>query len=316
MRRFAQLQCEVVMVGEHVAEVERLDEICPEDFVGTVTQQNEACLSCHTNNNRVGWHGSIHERRDLACVSCHKIHTEHDQVTDRAEQPQVCYRCHAERPRRLRPTLGASGSLRGNDLHVVPRATRLAVPVAAYETDGQPNRYSCHAEKRGPFLWEHPPVAEDCNNCHNSHGSTNPSLLKLRPPLLCQQCRSGHPSIAYREGLPGHTPSANLLGGSCVNCHSHVHGSTRRPVRRADASLMNDPFSTDRCLGRRLALSLTALVCAVHAGLVGAQQLPPRPDTSAWACEDCTADTGTAGSIDVGYVGADGTNDRFGTSRE
>ncbi len=75
---------------------------------------------------------------------------------------------------------------------------------------------------------------------------------------------------------------------------------------------MNDPFSTDRCLGRRLALSLTALVCAVHAGLVGAQQLPPRPDTSAWACEDCTADTGTAGSIDVGYVGADGTNDLFG----
>jgi DmsE family decaheme c-type cytochrome len=87
---------------------------------------------------------------------------------------------------------------------------------------------SCHAQYRGPFLWEHPPVAEDCNNCHNSHGSTNPSLLKLRPPLLCQQCHSsaGHPSIAYTgQGLPGHTPSAILLGGSCLNCHSHVHGS-------------------------------------------------------------------------------------------
>ena len=24
------------------------------------------------------------------------------------------------------------------------------------------NCYKCHAEKRGPFLWEHPPVRENC----------------------------------------------------------------------------------------------------------------------------------------------------------
>src|ERR1700752_3285304 len=76
---------------------------------------------------------------------------------------------------------------------------------------------------------------------------------------------------------------------------------------------MNDPCSTDRYPRRSLALSLTALACAVHAAVVGAQELPPPPDTSTWACEDCTADTGTTGSIDVGGVGANGSDDLFGT---
>jgi len=37
--------------------------------------------------------------------------------------------------------------------------------------------YQCHAEKRGPWLWEHPPVRESCLNCHSPHGSNQASLL-------------------------------------------------------------------------------------------------------------------------------------------
>jgi DmsE family decaheme c-type cytochrome len=88
--------------------------------------------------------------------------------------------------------------------------------------------YTCHAEKRGPVLWEHAPVAENCANCHTPHGSINPTLLVKRPPLLCQSCHSqaGHPSVARTgAGLPGGNPSGFLLSGSCVNCHSAVHGS-------------------------------------------------------------------------------------------
>ena len=29
--------------------------------------------------------------------------------------------------------------------------------------------YQCHAEKRGPFLWEHAPVQENCMTCHSAH---------------------------------------------------------------------------------------------------------------------------------------------------
>jgi DmsE family decaheme c-type cytochrome len=87
---------------------------------------------------------------------------------------------------------------------------------------------SCHAEYRGPFLWEHQPVTEDCSTCHEPHGSAQPALLKMRAPFLCQTCHegAGHPSIANTpKGLTGGMPSAYLLGGGCTNCHSQVHGS-------------------------------------------------------------------------------------------
>ena len=90
--------------------------------------------------------------------------------------------------------------------------------------------YTCHADKRGPLLWEHAPVSEDCSLCHTSHGAVRTALLNKSPPLLCQQCHSaaGHPSAA-RTGaaLPGGGAGGQifLLAGSCTNCHSQVHGS-------------------------------------------------------------------------------------------
>ena len=88
--------------------------------------------------------------------------------------------------------------------------------------------FACHAEKRGPYLWEHAPVAEDCGNCHDPHGSNHPGMLSLRGPMLCQGCHSqaGHPSVAAdSSGLPEGTPSGYLLGQNCMNCHNAVHGS-------------------------------------------------------------------------------------------
>jgi hypothetical protein len=53
-------------------------------------------------------------------------------------------------------------------------------------------------------------------------------MLTQRAPLLCQSCHSqqGHPSVAMETaGLPAGMPSQFLLGQSCLNCHSQVHGS-------------------------------------------------------------------------------------------
>ncbi|NIQ02933.1 MAG: cytochrome C, partial [Nitrospinaceae bacterium] len=86
--------------------------------------------------------------------------------------------------------------------------------------------YLCHQEKRGPFLWEHAPVRENCSNCHDPHGSTFDHLLKRKPPFLCQGCHMDafHPSGVYdRNEL--RSRSQNLVGKSCLNCHSQIHGS-------------------------------------------------------------------------------------------
>jgi len=90
--------------------------------------------------------------------------------------------------------------------------------------------FSCHADKRGPLLWEHAPVAEDCSLCHTAHGSVRSALLTKSPPLLCQQCHSAadHPSAARTSSsLPGGSAGGSifLVAGSCTNCHSQVHGS-------------------------------------------------------------------------------------------
>ena len=80
---------------------------------------------------------------------------------------------------------------------------------------------SCHAEKRGPFLWEHPPVTENCLNCHDPHGTITPAMLKVSPPRLCQTCHvaSLHPSEPHAAG------DRMVVSRSCSNCHQAVHGS-------------------------------------------------------------------------------------------
>lgn len=92
--------------------------------------------------------------------------------------------------------------------------------------------YTCHAEKRGPFLWEHPPASDNCANCHLPHGSNNPALLKNRQPYICEQCHdyTQHPGNVYSgRQLPttrgGTAPGQQLLLRGCANCHTQVHGT-------------------------------------------------------------------------------------------
>jgi DmsE family decaheme c-type cytochrome len=84
--------------------------------------------------------------------------------------------------------------------------------------------FTCHAEKRGPFLWTHPPQIESCANCHDPHGSNHENMLKTAKPRLCQQCHvpTQHPTRPYGRD----TASLKfVLGQSCLTCHVNIHGS-------------------------------------------------------------------------------------------
>jgi DmsE family decaheme c-type cytochrome len=85
---------------------------------------------------------------------------------------------------------------------------------------------SCHAEKRGPFLFEHMPVRESCVTCHDPHGSNNERMLVAKQPMLCQRCHvhARHPATIY-DGTQINARSNRIVGRSCVNCHSMIHGS-------------------------------------------------------------------------------------------
>jgi DmsE family decaheme c-type cytochrome len=85
---------------------------------------------------------------------------------------------------------------------------------------------SCHAEKRGPFLWDHAPVRQGCNTCHDPHGSNNDRMLVAKLPMLCQRCHIGtkHPSTIYDANQLA-KGSNRLIGRGCVQCHQQIHGS-------------------------------------------------------------------------------------------
>ncbi len=192
-----------------------------------IETQNGMCLECHDANVGFGWHNGAHAVDEVSCASCHSSHEAHDPVQRTSTQPQVCFDCHQQVRSQTMKAFGhpiMQGKMDCTGCHS-PHGddTEGFQQLTANDTC-----FQCHAEKRGPYLWEHAPVSEDCGLCHNPHGSTQPGMLTKRAPLLCQSCHSqnGHPSVAFdTSGLPDGMPNQYLLGQSCLNCHTQVHGS-------------------------------------------------------------------------------------------
>jgi len=204
------------------------------DAKTSVKDQDAVCMDCHQKDVSLAWTGSTHERNDTGCAGCHSVHTATDPVELRSGQAEVCFSCH--RQQRADSMKPSAHPLRTD------QPVRVAAMVCtdchsphASVSAGLLKRatlnelcFDCHAEFRGPVLFDHAPVSEDCSLCHQPHGSNHPALLTRRPPLLCQSCHSqrGHPSISFTDGsLPGGNPSAMVLGRSCMNCHTQIHGS-------------------------------------------------------------------------------------------
>ncbi len=230
-----QLQCEACHgpSGDHSGRVRRGQERPPSIDFGTgaatpIDVQNGMCMDCHQADMGFGWHGSEHDE-NVACADCHTSHAATDPVLLVSTQADVCFDCHQQQRTQSLKLFShpvRQGKMACSDCHSAHGATAGEWQLAMQTLND--TCYQCHADKRGPYLWEHAPVAEDCSNCHDPHGSNHPGMVKLRGPMLCQGChsQSGHPSIAAADtGLPGATSSPFLLGQNCMNCHNAVHGS-------------------------------------------------------------------------------------------
>jgi DmsE family decaheme c-type cytochrome len=211
--------------------------------VSSAEERNTACLSCHqTDSKRSHWMGSTHESRDVACTSCHQVHTAHDDVRDKRTQPDVCFTCHKEQRTQIsKPSHHPipEGKMGCSDCHN-PHGS--VGPKLVNRDSVNETCYTCHMEKRGPFVHVHEPVAEDCSNCHNPHGTTAENLLKARPPFLCHQCHTPHGGQVAQ--LAGQRQPSSLLSGitsgksginytmarGCLNCHTQVHGTNNPSI--------------------------------------------------------------------------------------
>jgi len=190
---------------------------------------NEPCLSCHGGRKKTAlWEGSAHQRANLRCTRCHVVHNLHVGTPEESRRlpgptdtTRRCLECHgAQRPMliaRSRHPL-QNGQMQCSSCHNPHGTTgeKLIDRGAVNELC-----YSCHQNVRGPFLWEHSPVREDCLTCHKPHNSNYPRLLQARVTQLCQSCHQQ----GRHQTIPGLPASIWLDNRACLNCHMMIHGS-------------------------------------------------------------------------------------------
>jgi DmsE family decaheme c-type cytochrome len=184
-------------------------------------EKNSICLACHERGDRTLWQGSTHQTRGLACVNCHTIMKKVSRKNQlkTAFEPDTCFQCHKDRKAQM--FRSSHMPLREGKIVCSNCHNPHGSSTEALLRGDSINEvcYKCHAEKRGPFLWEHAPVRENCDNCHEPHGSVNEFSLKMSRPRLCFECHGfGH----------GHTNGPNsmfTMNRACQNCHTAIHGS-------------------------------------------------------------------------------------------
>jgi DmsE family decaheme c-type cytochrome len=210
----------------------------------------------------MAFHSSTHNLMGVACTDCHNphprggvqqfpantgvsfTHTNVARPVRRAmavQEPDVCFKCH--------PKVYAEGALPSH--HPVKEGKMTCSDC--HDAHGQMERglkaeslnllcWKCHADKQGPFAYEHPPVTENCGYCHAPHGTVANNLLRQPTTFLCLRCHTGHRGGSHGggdrtnidEGTVNPNPPGGVGGGpqlrggfytDCTSCHSQIHGS-------------------------------------------------------------------------------------------
>jgi len=201
----------------------------------------ETCLRCHAADlTRANIRRSDHTLNDVACTSCHSIHrSPTPKYLLAKKQSDLCYGCHSnvraqfEMPSKHRVNEGFMECWDCHNPHGTFTATwRMATrpPMVEQSAFNDEACLKCHEDRRGPFVYEHPPtVIEGCERCHYPHGSMNGRLLR-RPVefTLCLECHNGGGRGTRLAGVDLTTKDHNLLDPKyqrCTTCHVRIHGS-------------------------------------------------------------------------------------------
>jgi DmsE family decaheme c-type cytochrome len=193
-------------------------------------EASQTCVACHNRTSHALWDGSQHDQRNVGCVSCHSVHQPKGPSQLKARsQNELCSTCHrnvTNKQHRFNHMPVREGAMTCTSCHNVHGSTNVRLLRTGTTIDESCT--SCHAEKRGPYLWEHAPVSESCITCHDPHGSNNDRMLVSKQPFLCQRCHvtSRHPPTVYEGYLLNNSSNGNkIFGRSCTVCHQLVHGS-------------------------------------------------------------------------------------------
>jgi DmsE family decaheme c-type cytochrome len=197
----------------------------------------DTCQTCHKQSaERASFWTGVHASSEAVnCLSCHSIHKSGfgQRTLLRSDPNTLCASCHQDvkasftaEPYAHRLRDGVMSCVNCHDPHGRPANHAVRQTRA-----GEPGCVSCHAEKRGPFVYPHVTgIAGDCASCHRPHGSPYPH--QLTRATVANQCLECHSTLS--TGTLGSQPPAfhNLTlprYRNCTTCHTAVHGSQRNP---------------------------------------------------------------------------------------
>jgi len=275
---------------------------------------NGVCLSCHAQNAQIrNWIAGSHAANKVRCTDCHQTHvysakgesnspagidlisqgrvTSVENLVPETKpiiQPpwqanDACLRCH--QTQRGQMSLPYHHPLREGKMSCVDCHDPHGGAGGNNLRLANINQLclSCHAQYRGPYAYQHPPVNENCMLCHTAHGSPNTNLLLVSEPALCLQCHAGH-----------HNGASLPLPDRCTNCHLSIHG-TDTPTPSGGSRFV-DKGPTDPALRSGSFMPLTASHPAVSAPTTLS------PGSSHLSTYAVGAATGALGLMSSGYL--------------
>ena len=194
------------------------------------------CRTCHQQNVDTMFSSrSVHSDASVWCGSCHNVHSSRpaEPALLSAAANDLCAECHPSQTGSFRKPFGHNldrGGLECVSCHNPHGgAGEQSLKI---DRSGDPACVSCHAAKRGPFVFSHGSgVTGDCMSCHEPHGSSNPMALKrARVDQLCLECHSTIEGGTLGSQPPSIHDRRSPRYQNCTSCHVMVHGSNASPL--------------------------------------------------------------------------------------
>ena len=191
------------------------------------------CTTCHNRGEHAFWEGGQHDRRGLTCTTCHSNHSPKS-ATGRLvakTQQEVCGRCHRDKVAKLDRSGHMpvrEGKMQCSTCHTLHGSQNVRLLRVGYSISEACT--SCHAEKRGPYLWEHPRCGRTARPATTRTG--RPTSGCCRP-----RCRSSASAATSTPATRPRsmTPRASRRATACTaaGASSVIRPSTGPCTRRA-----------------------------------------------------------------------------------
>ncbi|MCL7489784.1 MAG: cytochrome c3 family protein, partial [Desulfobulbaceae bacterium] len=148
------------------------------------------CLECHEGLQEKMKKPFVHSPlADGDCIGCHNPHTSNYEMLMAAPADTICYTCHdSVVPEDAQSVHQVVADGQCNLCHD-PHASENKFNLLHKDSD---LCYECHqsmADRTKEVKYTHPPVRDNCLDCHDAHASgKNAKLLDDPSPALCLQC--------------------------------------------------------------------------------------------------------------------------------